>query len=89
MKINFDKNRVGLVRVVLGIADRYSGSVSTDYEDCEKKGNVRAVGFWHSHDENNLEFRLGEDADLILKAYSKMSGFSGAIITTEWKDYEG
>ena len=82
-----DKNRKGLVRVVIAVADRYSGCLSTDQKHCDEHGNVRAVGFWHRHDDRNLEEILSEEATLILDAYGKMWKYSGAIIDVEWKDY--
>lgn len=87
MRIEIDKNRKGLVRVVLGISNRNSSCVSTNYEDCEKRGNIRAVGFWHRHDDKNIEDKLSKECTLLLDAYGKMFEYAGAIIGIEWKDY--
>lgn len=45
MKIRIEDKIVGMYRVVLGIGSRYSGCVSTNYQDCEERGNILAVGF--------------------------------------------
>lgn len=89
MMIKIDRNKVGLVRVVIGIATTGCGSLSTNYEDCESKGNIRAVGFWHRHDEHNLETILGNEARRILDCYNILPKYSGALIEVEWKDYKG
>ncbi len=87
MMIKIDRNKVGLVRVALGISNRSSGCVSANFEDCEKRGNIYAVGFWHRHDEPNLEANLNVDARRILDCYTGFPNCSGAIIGVEWKDY--
>lgn len=87
MNIRIEKEKVGMVRVVIAIGNDRCGCLSTNYQDCEERGNILAVGFWHRHDERNLMDTLSREADLILNAYSKMRNYSGAIIGTEWKDY--
>ena len=87
MNIRIEKEKVGMVRVVIAIGNDRCGCLSTNYQDCEERGNILAVGFWHRHDERNLMDTLRREADLILNAYSKMWNYSGAIIGTEWKDY--
>lgn len=87
MKIRIKNKEKGLYRVVVAVSGRFSGCLSTDPDDCEKRGNIRAVGFWHPHDEPDLEDKLSREANLILNAYSKMFEYSGAIIGTERKDY--
>ena len=86
--IKIDRKKVGLVRVALGISNRDSGCVSANFEDCEKRGNIYAVGFWHRHDEHNLEELLNVDAKRILDCYIQFPNCSGAIIGVEWKDYK-
>ena len=85
--IKIDRDRKGLVRVVLGISNRDSTYVSTDYQHCEENDNIRAVGFWHRHDEPDLETKLNVDARRILDCYMHFPKCSGAIIGIEWKDY--
>ena len=87
MNIRIEKEKVGMVRVVIAVGNDRCGCLSTNYQDCEERGNILAVGFWHRHDERNLMDTLSREADLILNAYSKMWNYSGAIIETEWKDY--
>ena len=76
-----------MVRVVIAIANRCTGCLSTDYDDCEKRGNIRAVGFWHRHDEPNLKEELEKESKRILHAYEQSPEYSGALVTTEWKEY--
>ena len=87
MNIRIEKEKVGMVRVVIAIGNDRCGCLSTNYQDCEERGNIFAVDFWHRHDERNLMDILSMEAELILNAYSKMRNYSGAIIGTEWKDY--
>lgn len=87
MKIRVEDKVVGMYRVVLGIGSRYSGCVSTDQKDCDERGNIRAVGFWHRHDEEGLDEILTAEATWIWNAYKNMDEFSGAIINVEWKEY--
>lgn len=87
MKIRIENKQKGMYRVVLGIGNRYSCCLSTDQEHCDEEGNIRAVGFWHRHDEEDLEDKLSDEAGLLLNAYSRMTDYSGAIVGTEWKGY--
>ena len=87
MNISVEEGKVGMVRVVIAIGNDRCGCLSTNYQDCEERGNILAVGFWHRHDDRHLREILNLEADLILNAYSKMRNYSGAIVGTEWKDY--
>ena len=87
MNIRIENKEKGLYRVIVAVSNRYSGCLSTDPADCEARGNIRAVGFWHRHDDPNLNYKLSKEVDLILTAYEKMDDCSGAIIETERKDY--
>ena len=87
MEITINKKEKGLVRVVIGVANRYTNRLSTNYNDCEENGNIRAVGFWHRHDDPNVEAELTKEANLILAAYGKMWNYSGSLIEVEWKEY--
>ena len=87
MNIRIEEGKVGMVRVVIAFANKYSGCLSFDPKDCEERGNVLAVGFWHRHDDKYLQEILNDEADLIMNAYEKMDHYAGAMIGTEWKDY--
>lgn len=45
MNIRIDRNKIGMVRVVIAIGNDRCGCLSTNYQDCEERGNILAVGF--------------------------------------------
>ena len=73
--MTIDKAKKGLVRGVVTIEDRYDNEVT-------------AYTFWYRYDEPDVERKVTEDTDRLLRTYQHMNtGWSSATIGTEWKPF--
>lgn len=87
--MQLDKNMTGLVRVKVSFGYWRCPCISMDETKQDENHNLICKGFWHRHDEDDLEEKLDKDVRTIIRAYSTMSQYEGCMYCAEWRDYEG
>lgn len=81
-----DASRIGLVRGVIGVSHRGSGSLSVDPKDAEARGNIVAYTHWFRHDDD-LKV-LEEELESLVRCYARMRQTDAMMYGYEYKDYK-